>query len=123
MPYDFYCPTVQDSLSERTCIHCGKYFASKKGVATHIKHLHPKSSFKKGVNRVKPYRIIAKRNSELLCALKDTSSCGQTDWIDEEDVDVIGLTVPREPPLVRPISVIESMEDWLSPTWIDDTDT
>ena len=30
MPYDFYCPTVQDKLEARTCKNCRVYFASKK---------------------------------------------------------------------------------------------
>ena len=42
MPYDYYCPTLQNKLEARTYKNCEVYFASKKSLEAHIKILHPK---------------------------------------------------------------------------------
>lgn len=40
LPYDFYCPSLQSGIADRTCKICGIYFCSKKAVLNHAKFLH-----------------------------------------------------------------------------------
>ncbi len=37
VPYDLFCPSLNDQLGGRICDICGKYFASKKAVTSHKK--------------------------------------------------------------------------------------
>lgn len=103
-------------------MHCGKYFASKKSVVAHTKKLHPANTLKKGVNRVKPVRILARRNKELLCTLNSTGLPGhfEVEWLEEEEVDVVGLQIPDGNSSPDSVFVIESMDDWLDPVWTED---
>ena len=44
LPFDFYCPSVQEELTDSICGFCGEYFVSKAAVAQHKKALHVTSS-------------------------------------------------------------------------------
>lgn len=100
-------------------MHCGKHFASKKSVEAHIKKLHPANTLKKGVTRVKPCRIVARRNKELLCAF-DSPDLAEHEWLEEEEVDVVGLEMPDGNSSPDSFFVIKSIDDWLAPVWTDD---
>lgn len=68
MPYDFYCPSVQSVLDSRVCPHCGFYTSSKNGSRKHRKAMHPKGE-PLTTSRVRPRRVIARREKEFLCLL------------------------------------------------------
>lgn len=42
LPYDFFCPSVMDSLEKRTCNTCKIYFATQKMMKEHKKVIHNK---------------------------------------------------------------------------------
>ena len=42
IPYDFYCPTVQNQITNRTCNDCKLYFASTTMMMQHKKVIHPR---------------------------------------------------------------------------------
>lgn len=89
-------------------MHCEKHFASKKRVQVHVQQLHPKNSLAQGQNQVKPVTIVARLNKDLLCSFEDQNFDGHTDWIDEEDVDITGLSIPYESTQLNPsVLVIE----------------
>ena len=79
IPYDYSCPSVKGVLEKRICVHCGLYFGTIKEKSIHasycrtkvvappntgVRHEHPATR-----QRVRPQRIVARRQGELLCAL------------------------------------------------------
>ena len=122
MPYDFYCPSVQAKLKERTCNECNVYFASKKSLEIHKKAMHPK--LKKNIEplkKIRPLRVAAKRANELMCIIFDeTTQSEDVEWLDSDAVDYEAtdvVDVLSDADTSHSIPVIESMDDWLEPTW------
>ena len=79
IPYDYSCPSVKDVLEKRICVHYGLYFGTIKEKSIHasycrtkvvappnpgVRHEEPETR-----QRVRPQRIAARRQGELLCAL------------------------------------------------------
>ena len=67
LPFDLYCPSVQNSLMERTCKVCNVYFASKVMLQKHSV-IHKTSSIPP-VTRIRPQRLAAKRQRELMAVI------------------------------------------------------
>ncbi|XP_055543502.1 uncharacterized protein LOC129729044 [Wyeomyia smithii] len=72
IPYDLYCPSVNGSLNERICTTCGLYFASVVMLREH-KKIH-KNTSTTTVRKVRPTKIVAKREQECLAVVEKTWS-------------------------------------------------
>lgn len=116
IPYDMYCPSVQESINDRTCSVCHVYFSSKKGMKNHKKNLHGKSQSKEG--KIRPLRVLRKRRGEVLCRLSET---GEREWFDEDDVEISEKVeeIPKEKN-VYDIPVINNFMDWTSSNFEED---
>ena len=95
LPYDFACPSLQDTLPSRTCTNCGLYFASIKSLKGHNNSCTPKGRKGKGKcevsvsNYVRPVRVAARRQRELMCVIRYMET-EDIEWQDEEDVQFSG---------------------------------
>ena len=117
IPYDYSCPSVQPHLRRRICSDCNMYFATFKELDLHKDCHKRKKSTKKQTSlfpspissgstpppqpspppsppppRVRPQRIAAKRQGELLCAF----AYQELEWMDMDDVDTEGFDIPNE---------------------------
>ena len=101
IPYDYACPNLQKELSKRVCLTCGLYTSSVTSCNAHCKEC--KKTQKKSVTKpevpttgrkVRPVRLGAKRQRELMCAIAYSESTEELEWFDEEDVDTSGLSEP-----------------------------
>ena len=88
LPYDLACESIQESLVRRTCKCCNLYFASIKSMNIHAKDCHKNEEPRK---RVRPTRLAARRQCELMCVIAN-----ELEWMDEEDVDTENLAAPPQ---------------------------
>lgn len=117
MPYDYYCPTVHEQLSDRVCKTCGLYFASKKGAISHMKLVG--HSIKKARQKriIKSKSIIKTRGTEKLCILHDKNGeKNDSEWIESEDLEVDitasgDVSTESDEPC---IPIISSLNEWLT---------
>lgn len=103
----------------RTCQLCGIYFSSRKNALLHTRDVHKVMG---GPNvKVRPRMILAHRRKELLCLLEDPVTGAQdAEWLDEEDVDLVGLSIP-DPPQSNVIPIIgDKLSDWVQFPWLPD---
>lgn len=117
--YDWFCPSVQGELENRTCVHCGLYFPTQTSKKGHIKEMHGRGFVASNpAARIRPFKIFASRpvrggSREVLCQFKDAE--GDVDWVDVEELDV---DVLDEPPASEPDSdrlpVIPDISKWLA---------
>ena len=120
LPYDFACPSLQDTLSSRTCNVCGLYVASIKSLNNHKKTCTAKG--RQGNNEitvrdcVRPLRVAARRGTELMCVIK-YMEMEDLEWHDEQDVIFHG-NVPEHSSVESGTPVIPIKEDNQT-TWID----
>ncbi|KAF6207031.1 hypothetical protein GE061_018269 [Apolygus lucorum] len=118
-PYDQYCPSVRSQILGRSCHLCGVYFASKKNAYLHAQVVHKVLGAQ--FLKIRPRMILAHRKKEILCLLEDATTGGQdAEWLDEEDVDLVGLSIP-EPPNSNVIPIIgDKLSDWVQFPWLPD---
>ncbi|XP_062546366.1 uncharacterized protein LOC134212476 [Armigeres subalbatus] len=91
IPYDTYCPSVHDKITDRSCKDCGIYFASTTLLKSHKKVHGKKLSSKKR----KPVKVISQRNEELLVSfdMADEEAL-QAEWVEVDELLLDGVTVP-----------------------------
>ena len=112
IPYDYSCPAVQNIMERRLYSKCGLYLASVKEVSLHeqmhkrqkttpsdIPYEPPSKQSTETVQtpRLRPQRVAARRQKELLCAFQFQ----EFEWMELDDVDTEGLVIP-------PVSSIKS---------------
>ncbi|GBP77153.1 hypothetical protein EVAR_38732_1 [Eumeta japonica] len=106
VPYDFYCPSIQDALIERICLVCSKYFASKKAAQLH-KKLHGRIS---NTEKEKALAIYSRRAKKVLCHIG-----ADVEWVDVDDVTILNKQLEATP-IIRDVPVADSLSEWvLSP--------
>lgn len=69
--------------------------------------------------RIRPIRIAAQRQREMMAIIANTEN-GQEDveWIDEEDLDLTGVTIPEDND--EHLTPVISISKHLSSPWVDD---
>lgn len=97
LPYDLYCPSVQDVLQNRICKICSIYFASHIMLKKHVQRDHKSE---KKINpvfeKVRPVRIAARRQRELMAVISLSENVEFVDWMDENDIDTTGINIPDD---------------------------
>lgn len=81
IPYDLFCSSVRENLNERICKCCNLYFASVTLLRKH-KSMHKETEIMP--KRIRPLRVAAKRQRELMVQLKNE----HLDWMDEDDLEL-----------------------------------
>lgn len=89
LPYDAYCPSIQATINRRICKKCGLYHAS----LTSLKAHQCLCGIQEIVPRIRPSRIAARRQRELMAIIAHNED-EDAEWLDEDDVDTEGLTIP-----------------------------
>ena len=117
IPYDNSCPSTKDCLNYRICKYCGLYFGSIKSKQNHSSSCRNKESTP-SVNieqprKVRPQRVAAHRQKELLCAM----AFQELEWhiIEDADFEVDETEIPGD--------VVQSgtpVIDKLEPIWTSD---
>ncbi|GBN23431.1 hypothetical protein AVEN_219084-1 [Araneus ventricosus] len=96
LSYDLYCPSVQSVLPTRVCKHCGLYFTSNVILKKHIIGVHKiTGKCQPEVGSVRPLRIATRRQQELMAVIAFTENVEFEDWVDEDGIDIRGLTIPQ----------------------------
>ncbi|GBO40724.1 hypothetical protein AVEN_212013-1 [Araneus ventricosus] len=67
------------------------------------------------VGRVKPLRIAAHRQQELMAVIAFTENVEFEDCVDEDDIDIRGLTIPEDESDVK--MPVYSMNENISSPW------
>lgn len=121
VPYDFYCPIVQNDLEGKVCAVWGLFFGSKKAEVSHRKSLH---SVIREPRKKKSRRIVAQRDEELFCVIRgDVTGRENCKWMNMDEVDIIQEAiaevshVQKEPP---GFPVISLLQEWLTTPWTTD---
>lgn len=83
IPYDRFCPTVQQSLKARTCSTCGKYFATLVMLNEHRKHLHGKPTL---TPKIRPKRVADQRASEFMAIIARGEE-EDAEWVSVDDLE------------------------------------
>ncbi|CAF4411574.1 unnamed protein product, partial [Adineta steineri] len=81
LPFDYYCPSVEKKLTERTCEKCGLYFPSKAG-----KICHNKIHGKKRKERLPSPEVSS--DDELLTVSQELESDSETTTVDEPNKSI-----------------------------------
>ena len=116
VPYDFACPSVQDKLTSRVCKACGLYHASVRSLKEHTKACKKSSAVRVyGDERLRPLRIAARRQRELMCVIKYLEE-EVYEWHSEEDIIVSGEVPESTLGVGTPIIEVKDMN---SP-WVDE---
>ncbi|GBL99358.1 hypothetical protein AVEN_206775-1 [Araneus ventricosus] len=116
LPYDLYCPSVQSVLPTCVCKHCGLYFASNVMLKKHIIGVHKiTGKCQPEVGRVRPLRIAARRQQELMAVIAFTENVELAEWVDEDDIDIRGLTIPEDESDVK--MPVYSINEHISSPW------
>ena len=95
IPYDYSCPSVdQDMIKRRMCSHCGLYFLSLKAKSLHgVSCRVTESRIENTTERVRPLRVAARRQRELLCVMGFQEIEGASmDEVDAKDFDLSNIT-------------------------------
>ncbi|BFZ05261.1 hypothetical protein BsWGS_08300 [Bradybaena similaris] len=124
LPYDLFCPSIQLSLLERICKICNLYVASqvmlKKHVQQHRQHdLGPRQLPRAPQpQRIQPVRVAAKRQRELMTIIAHGEMLS-AEWLDEDDIDLSGVSVPQENIESATMPII-AIEEHLASPWEDE---
>ncbi|BFZ21940.1 hypothetical protein BsWGS_24979 [Bradybaena similaris] len=113
IPYDLYCPSVQSMLSDRICKKCHMYFASLVMLRSHS--LTHKQESIIPAKRIRPQRIAARRQRELMVIIANEENGESADWIDEDELDLNGISIPQDEEIHA--LPIYSMEDHFASPW------
>lgn len=118
LPYDLYCLSIQSVLLERICKKCNLYFASKVMLKKH-KKVHKNDAVREvlTIARTRPVRIAAVRQREMMAIIAREENGEQVDWMDEDELDLAGIQVPKNPDSNERDLPIYSMEEHLSSPW------
>lgn len=86
----------------------------------HCRYVHGKTVQDHCETRVRPQRLAARRANELLCIVRryETSS-EDADWLDEDEVDASGLTIPEPSSSALQVPVMKESE-WLANPWTEE---
>ncbi|GBN17059.1 hypothetical protein AVEN_63806-1 [Araneus ventricosus] len=71
------------------------------------------------VGRVRPLRIAAHRQQELMAVITFTENVEFVDWVDEDDIDIRGLTIPEDERDVK--MPVYSMNEHISTPWEEES--
>ena len=120
--YDYSCPSVdQDMITRRMCSHCGLYFLPLKAKSFHRASGRViKGCIKNSTERVRPLRVDACRQRELLCVMAfQEMQWASVDEIDVEDFDLSNVA-DDENENVFGTPVFDT--DRIVPIWSDETE-
>ena len=123
-PYDLHCPSVEPFLRKRCCSVCGIYHASLKALVIHMKDCHPKSPppiavTPVGDERIRPVRIAARRQRELMVILRDHLNGEAAKWLDDVDIGT-GQQERDSPAQSRDaVPIIGNIQMWAENPWED----
>lgn len=120
MPYDLFCPSVRSMLQKRVCSKCGIYHSSISGVLNHQRQCHRSDNVStiEQHERVRPLRVAAVRQREMMAVICNQQMVEDVEWVDAEHLDVSGVLMD---PMVdtSAINVIQ-IDKALQPVWVDD---
>ena len=123
VPYDFYCPSIQDQLLKRICKKCGHYFGSQQRMKDQYSNLHLHADRIKEETEPTPplrrsARILKRREGELLVEVRDqeTGEAIEVEWMQDEEAPGDSGEENEELPS------IESLSEWLSSPWTEEND-
>ena len=112
---------MQNVLQKRMCHFCGYYCASIRSITDHMKTCDKKvnngiGQVSTSVPKIRPQRLAAKRQRELMCLVKYMEN-HEYEWHKLDDVDTTGLNQPMENSVEDGTPII-NVDDRV-PVWID----
>ena len=115
IPYDYSCSSTKDVLTGRLCYHCGLYFGSIKSNVNHSSYCRTKAEASTAAvtRKVRPQRVAARRQKELLCAM----AFRELEWhaiddvdFDDNQVDISEIAPKSGTPVIENIQPIWSSD-------------
>ncbi|GBM33287.1 hypothetical protein AVEN_101623-1 [Araneus ventricosus] len=120
LPNDLYCPSLQSVLPARVCKCCGLYSASNVMLKKHIIGVHKTTGkCQPEVGRVRPLGIAARRQQELVAVITFTETVEFADWVDEDVIDIRGLTISEDESVVK--MPVYSMNEHIYSPWKEES--
>lgn len=111
IPYDIECPSVKTDIKKRICSKCSLYHAS----LTYLKEHQKSCGAISVIQRVRPIRIAAQRQRELMVIIRNIENQDDAEWIDDEFLDE-EIEIPKFENKESP--TIVSVEDHLKVNFI-----
>lgn len=122
MPYDYFCPSVNSKVFDRTCSVCGLYFSSQKLLKNHIAVLHSKSETSEMCQRIRPFHVYKYQDGEVLCAISEDDE--NVEWVDIESIDDDFLdeeaTNAQAENENLPLIHDDDLPQWITSPWVND---
>ena len=75
---------------------------------------HKKESIIVPPKRIRPQRVAAHRQRELMVIIANEENGESVDWIDEEDLDLNGISTPQDEE-IRALPIYSMKEHFASP--------
>lgn len=115
LPYDYYCPSVQNILKDRICSSCEMYFASQVMLRDHVKSIHHTSSIY--MKKTRPVRVAARRQRELMAVITLQEGYEDAEWIDEDNIDLTDVEIDMEDKSKESEIPVLSMDEYFTYPW------
>jgi hypothetical protein len=112
IPYDLYCPSIQSVLSDRICKKCHAYFASLVMLRSHSSSHKQESIIPP--KRIRPQRVAARRQRELMVIIANEENGESAEWMDEEELDLNGISIPQDEE-IHTLPIYSMKEHFASP--------
>ncbi|GBN53964.1 hypothetical protein AVEN_77081-1 [Araneus ventricosus] len=71
------------------------------------------------VGRVRPLRIAARKQQEVMAVIAFTENVEFVEWVDEDDIDIRGLTIPEVESDVK--MPVYSINEHISSSWEEES--
>ncbi|GBM67911.1 hypothetical protein AVEN_181361-1 [Araneus ventricosus] len=111
-----YLALIGAKCASYLCLH----FASNVMLKKHIIGVHKiTGKCQPEVGRVRPLRIAARRQQELMAVIAFTENVEFADWVDDDDIDTRGLTIPEDENDVK--MLVYSMNEHISSPWEEES--
>ena len=117
LPYDLFCPSVQDCLHDRICTVCDMYFASQVMLKIHICQHRQLTVHQVPLALSTHVRVAARRQRDLMIVIALAENSEHVEWVDEECLDLSGLAIPNEVGSDGSIMPIITLDEHFSSPW------
>ena len=113
MPYNYCCPLVKKDIQRKVCKECNICFA----FLTYLKEHQQFCTVVPSVPKVRPVRIAAKRQRELLAIILNHEKQEAAEWLEEDMLDIDDISLPDFDSNAEHTAPVFTVEEHLRNPW------